>query len=69
MKPYGITVPGSVITKETAPGYLKRIAKMLLHEITMESSVVLSEIEERIVKAGFLTWAECEKIEIEAMEC
>lgn len=68
MKTYGIIVPGSVVTKETAPGYLLQVAKMLQREITMESSIVLSEIESRIVKAGFLTWTECEEIEIKAME-
>jgi len=67
MKPIAINVPGSVVTKETAPGYLLRVAKILLSEITMESSVVLEEIEERIVNAGFLTWPECEEIEIKAM--
>lgn len=60
-------ITGTLITKETAPGYLKRIAGYLLQDLTMEASVVLSDIESRIVKAGWLTWQEVEEIEISAL--
>ena len=62
-----LMVTGSVITKNTARGYLFRVAKFLQSNLTMESSVVLSEIEEKIVKSGFLTWSQIEEIEIEAL--
>ena len=61
-----LPVPGSVLTKETAPGYLERVASYLLKDLTLESSVVLSDIERLMVDAGFLTWEECEAIEIAA---
>ena len=67
MKPIAITVPGSVITNDTAAEYLHRIAKMLQQDLTIEKSVVLSEIEDRIVRAGFLNWEQVEEIEISAL--
>ena len=67
MKTLSISVPGSVITQKTARGYLLKLANYLLNNLTIESSVVLTEIEERIVKAGFLTWEQVEEIEIEAL--
>lgn len=60
-------ITGTLITKETAPGYLKRIAKILQRDLTMEASVVLYDIESRIVKAGWLTWPEVEEIEVSAL--
>lgn len=66
MKPYGIAVPGSVVTAKTARGYLLRLAGRILADLSLEGSVVLSEVEERIVRAGFLSWEEVEQIEIEA---
>ena len=68
MKPYAISVPGSVISRQTAPGYLRRTAAFLLApaRFSMESCAVLSDIESRIVSAGFLTWDEVEQIETEA---
>ena len=60
-------VPGSVITKQTARDYLLRLAKMLQDNLSVESSFVLDEIEERIVASGFLSWDEIEAIEMEAM--
>lgn len=60
-------ITGTLITKETAPGYLKRVAGYLQRDLTMEASNVLSEIESRIVNAGWLTWAEVEEIEISAL--
>ena len=62
-----LIVPGSLITKKTARGYLKRIARRLQEDLTMEKAIVLDEIEERIVAAGFMDWEEVEAIEIEAM--
>lgn len=69
MKPYGISVPGSVITKQTAPGYLKRMCAWFMRDrdLTMEASIFLSDIETCIVNAGFMDWNEVEQIEIEAI--
>ena len=66
MKTYAISVPGSIITKQTAPGYLRRMCRafMVDRDITLESSCFLSDIEQRIADAGFMTWDE-----IEAVEC
>lgn len=66
MKAISLSVPGSVITAKTAAAYLTRIAAYLLADLTMESSVVLADIEDRIVRAGFLTWEQVEEIEISA---
>ena len=54
MKPYGIAVPGSVISAKTAAGYLRRTAAFLLSpaRFSMESCAVLSDIESRIVSAA-----------------
>ncbi len=67
MKIQSVMVPGSVVTAKTAAGYLSRVAAQLLSNISTESAMVLAEIEQRIVSAGFLTWEECETIEIKAM--
>ena len=67
MKTLSISVPGSVITNKTARGYLLRLARHLLNDLSIESSIVLTEIEERIVNAGFLTWEQVEEIEIESL--
>lgn len=68
MKPYGIAVPGSVISAKTAPGYLRRTAAYLMSpaKFSMEACAVLADIESRIVSAGFLTWEQVEQIEEEA---
>ena len=70
MKPYTISVPGSVISAKTARGYLRRTAAFLLSpaRFSMESCAVLSDIESRIVSAGFLTWEQAEQIEEEVAE-
>ena len=60
-------ITGTLITRETAPGYLKRIAGILQRDLTMEASIMLDDIEDRIVKAGWLTWPEVEEIEISAL--
>lgn len=66
MKQIAIKVPGSVVTAKTAADYLKRVAAHLLNNISIESALVLNEIEERIVNAGFLTWEQVEEIEASA---
>ena len=58
-------VPGSIVTRETAPGYLRRVARMMLNPVTMASSMALTQIEEKIVGAGLMTWEEAEEIEME----
>lgn len=63
-----LIVPGSLITEKTAGGYLLRIARRLQQDMTMESSVVLYEIEKKIVEAGLLSWPEVEDIEIKAIQ-
>ena len=68
MKQYGILVPGSVITQQTAPNYLRKVEKILYQDFDQASANVLGEIEERIVNAGFMTWAETEAIEIEVIK-
>ncbi len=65
---YAIKVPGSVVTKQTAPSYYKNIVKMLYEGIDTPGAFVLDEIAERIVNAGFLTWDEVEAIEIDALK-
>ena len=67
MKPYCIMVPGSLITKQTAPGYLRRIAGQIFAKLDNAGCLFLVDIESRIVEAGFLTWDEVEDIELEAM--
>ena len=71
MKPCAISVPGSVISRQTAPGYLRRTAAFLLSpsRFSVESCAVLSDLESRIVSAGFMTWDEVEQIEMEVTPC
>ena len=65
-KPYAISVPGSVVTEQTAPVYVKRAARFFLSKSDAAAWQVLAEIEGRIVSAGLLTWEQCERLEIEA---
>lgn len=65
-KPYAISVPGSVVTKQTAPGYVKRAARFFLSRSSDGAWQALTEIENRIASAGLLTWEQCEQLEIEA---
>lgn len=58
-----MTILGTVVTKETAPGFLKRIARTLLNPVTMASSMVLSDTEEKLIRAGMITRDEAERIE------
>lgn len=67
MKTIAINVPGSVVTAKTAADYIARISTYLLSDISVVNAYVLNEIEERIVKAGFLTWDQVEEIEANAM--
>lgn len=64
MKTIAIQVIGSVVTKDTACDYLRRIIAYFANDISIEGMKVLDEIEERIVNAGFLSWDEIEKIEV-----
>lgn len=64
MKNIAIKVIGSVVTKDTACDYLRRIIAYFVNDISIEGMKVLDEIEERIVNAGFLSWDEIEKIEV-----
>lgn len=65
-KPYAISVPGSVVTKKTAPDYVKRAARFFLSKSEDAAWQVLDEIDGRIVAAGLLTWEQVEQLEAEA---
>ncbi len=63
MKTYSVMVPGSEVTAKTAAGYLLRLAKHFFSkEFGISESLVLTEIEERLVNAGLLTWTEIDEI-------
>lgn len=70
-KQAAIVVKGSVITAETAKGYLTRAVRFLTGErydgSLFHSFMVLADIESKIVAAGFMDWEEVEAVEIEAM--
>ena len=68
MQPYAVKVPGSVVTKQTAHGYLFRVLCYLDDNITPESCAALDHIEEIIVNAGFMTWEHVEQLEIAALQ-
>lgn len=59
----GIAILGTVVTRETAPGFLARVARVLLNPVTIASSMVLTDIEEKLMGAGMITRDEAEKIE------
>ena len=50
--------------------YTKHQAMQLISDLSehadnsMEHCMAIHEVEERLVKAGFLDWAECEKAEV-----
>ena len=58
-----LMILGTVVTEETAPGFMKRIARMLLNPVTMGSSAVLTDIEKQLIGAGLMTAEEAEEIE------
>ena len=58
-----MTILGTVVTKETAPGFLARVARTLLNPVTMASSMVLTDIEKQLIGAGLMTAEEAEEIE------
>lgn len=62
-----IKVPGSVVTKATAPGYLERIARNFYGGLDVSGAYAFDMIAAEIVKAGFLTWEQVEEIEIKAV--
>lgn len=58
-----LLICGTVIVNKTqAKNLVNRVSK--LFDGSFESSVAISDIEERLVKAGFLTWEEVELAEI-----
>lgn len=63
-----VTVPGSIVTKQTAPAYISRMYRYhaIQHDLTLESSLMLQEVEQRIVAAGLMSWADVETAEIAA---
>lgn len=65
-----LLVPGSLITKATAAGYITRMYKRFAIDrgLTMEASIMLDNIEREIVKAGFLTWQQVEAAETAAFD-
>lgn len=58
-----MTILGTVVTKETAPGFLARVARTLLNPVTMASSMVLTDIEKQLIGTGLMTAEEAEEIE------
>lgn len=58
-----MTILGTVVTRETATGFLARVARTLLNPVTMASSMVLTDTEEKLIRAGMITRDEAEKIE------
>lgn len=58
-----IAILGTIVTRETAPGFLGRVARMLLNPVTMASSAVLTDIEKQLIGAGLMTAEEAEEIE------
>lgn len=56
-----MTILGTVVTKETAPGFLARVARVLLNPVA--SSMVLTDIEKQLIGAGLMTAEEVEEIE------
>ena len=58
-----MTILGTVVTRETAPGFLARVARVLLNPVTMASSMVLTDTEEKLIRAGMITRDEAERIE------
>lgn len=67
MKQYAIAVPGSVVTQKTAAAYIARLIGYFMNDSSLAMSNVITDAEERIVNAGFMTWDEIEQIEIRAM--
>lgn len=58
-----LLILGTVIVNKTqAKNLVSRVNK--LFDGSMESSVAILDIEERLVSAGFLTWEEVELAEI-----
>lgn len=58
-----IAILGTIVTPETAPGFLGRVARMLLNPVTIASSAVLTDIEKQLIGAGLMTAEEAEEIE------
>lgn len=57
-----LIIAGTVITtKRQAKNLIKRLNGYFLKDKSMEMSLVISDYEERLVNAGFLTWEEVEE--------
>lgn len=55
-----------VFTRERAIEVFKMLASICYNDLTMESSVVLSEVSEDMHRIGF-SWEEIEELEIESI--
>ena len=57
-----LIIAGTVITtKQQAKNLIKRLNGYFLKDKSMEMSLAISDYEERLVSAGFLTWEEVEE--------
>lgn len=58
-----LLILGRIITnKEQAMSLIAQLSN--IWDGSIESSVAILEVEDRLVKAGFLTWDDCELAEI-----
>ena len=58
-----LLILGRIITnKEQAMSLITQLSR--LADNSMEQSVAILEVEDRLVKAGFLTWDDCEIAEV-----
>lgn len=59
-----LLIASTVVTKETAKDFLKNMIQyLMIEEFTVDSSLVLSDMEEKLVNAGFFTWEKIESLE------
>ena len=68
MKATAIKGIGTVVTRQTAPGYIARLAGLIYEDLSPAASAVFDAEAARVVNAGFLTWSEVEEIEIKALK-
>lgn len=64
-----VSVPGSIITRKTAPNYVARLYRLhaIQRPLTLEASIMIQEVEQRIVSAGLMSWADVEAAELAAL--
>lgn len=69
MKKFAVAVPGSIVTRATAPAYITRLYRFhaIQHDLTLEASIMIQEVEQRIVSAGLMSWADVEAAELAAL--